>query len=139
MTASSFVFFMSSIGCESLRDISVEYWDGRDELEVRAGAFRRPRGSLRWPVRSKIDPVMRQLATFQGAGLETIKPQEGWLRARSYQELHVSAYHSGLPCSISWAGPQHSRIHSRSRPSPVQRTTSICPLKVPAAGLSLRL
>jgi hypothetical protein len=64
MIAPSFVFFLSSIACEDLRDISVGYGDGKDELEVRAGAFRRPRGSLRWSVRSKTDPTRRQSATF---------------------------------------------------------------------------
>jgi len=61
MIAPSFVFFLSSIECKGLRDIDVGYGDGRDEQEVRAGAFRRPRGSLRWPARSKTDPVERQL------------------------------------------------------------------------------
>lgn len=60
MIAPSFVFFLSSIECEGLWDIEVGYGDGRDELEVLAGAFRRPRGSLRSPVRSKTDPVEKQ-------------------------------------------------------------------------------
>jgi hypothetical protein len=61
MIAPSFVFFLSSIECEGLRDTKIGYGDGRDELEVRAGAFRRPRGSLRSPARSKTDPFERQL------------------------------------------------------------------------------
>lgn len=30
--------------------------DGMEEAEVRAGAFRRPRGSLRLPVRRRTEP-----------------------------------------------------------------------------------
>jgi hypothetical protein len=59
MIAPSFVNFLPRVGFQNT-ELMVE---GMEEAEVLAGAFRRPRGSLRLPVRRRTDPVITALAT----------------------------------------------------------------------------
>lgn len=56
MIAPSGVFFL--FACEDdVRAIGVAGNEGTEEVEVRAGAFLMPRGSLRLPVSNRTDPV----------------------------------------------------------------------------------
>lgn len=66
------------------------YCEGREECEVRAGAFRNPSGSFRRFARRRTEPNV------------VISMFDGDARSRTTdQVLHGFPYHSERPCSIS--------------------------------------